>query len=117
KAHLPETYVAVSGKPAVVLARGLTMQGGMVELNRGDNRLWINGPGSMTLPANRDLRGEATETEQTLTINWRGNMDFNGLVVEFQEDVIGRADNQLLRTGRLKAELMEKVDFSTAAKD
>jgi lipopolysaccharide export system protein LptA len=116
QANLPQSYVSVTGQPATVVARGLTMQGGQIQLDRGKNRLWIDGPGKMLMPAKQNLRGEATPNEQMLTIDWQGSMNFNGLVVEFQQDVVGRGESQLLRTGKLKAEIMERVDFSATTK-
>ena len=48
-ANAPEAEVAISGHPAQISAQGLTMVGQTVHLNRGENRLWIDGVGRMTL--------------------------------------------------------------------
>jgi hypothetical protein len=53
KANAPDTLVTVTGKPAEVAARGLEMYGDVVHLNKGSNRVWIDMPGRMKLPASQ----------------------------------------------------------------
>jgi hypothetical protein len=40
----------ITGRPASVSARGLSVVGPNLHLRQRDNRLWMDGPGSMTLP-------------------------------------------------------------------
>ena len=42
--------VHVQGRPSEVSARGLTVVADTIQLDRGDNRIWINSPGKMLLP-------------------------------------------------------------------
>ena len=52
RANAVDAQVTVSGKPAQAGSRGLEMYGAVIRLDKGANRLWINGPGRMKLPAN-----------------------------------------------------------------
>ena len=53
RASEPDTGVTVSGRPAQAASRGMEMYGDVVRLDKGTNRLWIDGPGRMKLPANQ----------------------------------------------------------------
>ncbi|HKD36762.1 MAG TPA: hypothetical protein VKB78_08170, partial [Pirellulales bacterium] len=55
RASEPDTVVTVSGKPAEVAARGLEMYGDVVHLDKGSNRVWIDAPGRMKLPASQSV--------------------------------------------------------------
>ena len=46
----------LEAEPAQVDARGMTMEGAAIELDRGVNRLWIDGAGNMSLPMRRGQR-------------------------------------------------------------
>ena len=86
--------VAVQGRPAEVSARGMTVTGDNIQLNRGDNRIWIAGPGKMLLPAQARKRAGGTEPlaapgrpRQPLNVAWAGRMDFDGRTARFLRDV------------------------------
>ncbi len=108
----------VTGQPAEVVARGLTMNGATIQLDRGANRLWIDGPGQMTLPASRDLPGPLPSSSQqqspaaNITIGWKGRMDFNGVTVHFERDVKAQSDQRFTLAGTLDVTLNRRVDFA-----
>ena len=52
--------VRVQGRPSEVSARGVTVVGDTIQLNRGDNRIWIESPGKMLLPPVARRRGSRT---------------------------------------------------------
>jgi hypothetical protein len=118
KASTPQTVATIRGKPAVVAARGLTMSAAQVNLDRGANRIWIDGQGELQLPAARDLQGQ-TEQNQTLaatqpmTIAWRRSMEFDGESIRFKEQVEATSATQRLTTQALTARLAKRVDFAT----
>jgi lipopolysaccharide export system protein LptA len=108
----------VTGQPAQVVARGLTMNGATIQLDRGANRLWIDGPGQMTLPASRDLPGPLPSNAQrqspaaNITVGWKGRMDFNGSTVHFERDVKAQSDQRFALAGTLDVTLTRRVDFA-----
>lgn len=63
----PHAAVAVTGRAAHFEARGMALNGSNINLNRGTNRLWIDGPGWMTLPLDRDAQRPAGKTPDPLT--------------------------------------------------
>ncbi len=119
-ANTPNARVRVQGQPAKVAARGMALVGGNIQLNRGDNRMWIAGPGTMTLPASReslDGNGGNGSSDRTggsdergglagggilqglkpagpISVAWKERMDFDGLTARFHRDVTVTAKQQ-----------------------
>jgi len=112
--HRESTRVKVSGEPAHVEARGMTLEGAQIDLDRGANRLWIDGRGMMTLPAKRgeEESSPPAPDEQTLRIDWRGKMNFDGQVMTFREQVVAQTEERRLQTEQLEVELAKRIDFS-----
>ncbi len=85
--------VRVQGRPSEVSARGVTVVGDTIQLNRGDNRIWIESPGKMLLPpvASRRGAGPARAADSAaatpLSVAWGGRMDFDGRTARFLRDV------------------------------
>ncbi|MBC8876841.1 MAG: hypothetical protein H8E44_46025 [Planctomycetes bacterium] len=92
-ANTPHAHVRVQGTRAEVSARGLAITGDDIQLDRGKNRLWIPGPGKMTLPPRRAGRSGTGSSRLSgsmaspMTVTWKGQMDFDGLVAKFDRDV------------------------------
>jgi len=111
----PETgVVTVHGtdtQPAHVEARGLTLDGQVIHLDRGANRLRIDSPGRMTYPIDRDLEGNLLDQVRPLAITWQERMEFDGRQAVFYGDVVARESRQLMRAGRLEVNLSEKLSF------
>ena len=108
----PNSQVTVVGKPAYVEARGMTLSGASIQLERGSNRLWVDGAGRMTMPVNRDIGGHSQTAEQKLEINWEGRMNFDGHSALFERSIVAHTAQQLLRTERLEVTLKRTIDFS-----
>ncbi len=49
----PDSQVSVVGTPAYVEARGMSLTGANIQLQRRSNRLWVDGAGRMTMPSRR----------------------------------------------------------------
>ncbi|MEX0586005.1 MAG: hypothetical protein WD176_05145, partial [Pirellulales bacterium] len=64
RASSPGRKIAVIGRPAFVSARGLSMTGARIDVDQESNLAWIDGPGRMTLPANRGLPGRTKQAAQ-----------------------------------------------------
>lgn len=119
--------VVVQGQPAEVAARGMTMQGPNIQLDRGQNQMWIVGPGTMSLPADR-VRAPSLgpdvplgDSGRPVKVGWKGRMDFDGRKVIFNRDVQvssrqltqdGEMMDMLVMGHHLEATLNQKVDFS-----
>ena len=112
EANTEATRVTVSGRPGYLEDGGMTLEGSQIEMEKHTSRLWINGPGRMTMPVEQDLNGQPIAHPQPLTITWRGGMAFQGNSVVFQTDVVARTESQSLGTEKLEAVFSRPIDFS-----
>ncbi|MEX2137735.1 MAG: hypothetical protein WD894_00625 [Pirellulales bacterium] len=102
-AALPrQTTMVVKGKPALVAASGMEMQGAQVNLDRSRNLLWIDGVGRTVLPPSRTAgSGNALPTargqqgfaaldslsDAPVTIDFAGGMNFDGRIARYNKQV------------------------------
>jgi hypothetical protein len=131
RADLPDTKIVVIGKPGKVEARGLTLAGPEIQLERATNLLWIDGPGRMTAPAPIDqtLPAGASPTPKPLArqgakqgarpadpgnldVTWTGRMQFDGHTAHFERTVVARTATWLIHTETLDAALQRTIDFA-----
>ena len=117
-----QQVVSVTGRPAHVEARGLTLESSAIHLDRGRNLLWTDGAGSMTLPLDRPLDGtqppsarpvpKNTTPPQPLVVTWQGQMQFDGRTANFTRQVESRLPTQYVKTEQLDATFTQEVRFS-----
>jgi len=107
----PQGTVMVTGRPGHFEARGLGLTGSNINLNRGTNRLWIDGPGQMQLPMNQGLDGQAVAAGSTLDVSWSGGMTFDGKQARFDAAVSATAPQGTLRTETLEVRLKDEIRF------
>jgi len=110
----PHAAVTVLGQPAHFEGRGLSLNGSNINLNRGTNRLWIDGPGRMELPLVRDLQNRPMPKGSVLKVDWQERMVFDGRTARFEESVKGTTPTQNLRTETLEVQLQQAIDFADA---
>ncbi len=113
-ANTEATRVAVTGRPGVLEAAGFTLAGGKIEMERSTHRLWIDGPGRMTMPIDQDLNGQPLARPQSMAVTWQGGMSFQSNTVVFKKSVEAQSENQSLNTETLEAILSRPIDFSNA---
>ncbi len=123
---LYRVFVSGSGDagPASVRSRGLTLTGPNIQLDQRTNRLWIEGPGDMTLLAEPAADGSPTASLRagTTQVDWRGGMIFDGQQIYFETDVKSETrqeDRETQQTtvtttecGALSLVLNQRVDFA-----
>ena len=103
--------VSVRGQAQVTQPDGMQLAGGGVEMDRAAGRLWMEGPGEVTLPLQRDLSGAALSQPRPVTIRWQQGMAFDGRTVECRGTVMARTGDQLLRADALKVTLDTDIDL------
>ena len=110
----PDAIVHVVGQPAKISARGLSLQGDAIHLHRGENRIWIDGPGDATFPLPQKIPppGRPVEPPEYMRITWQRKMNFDGQTVHLEEDVQARTTTQLVLCGQLDASISERIDFA-----
>jgi hypothetical protein len=116
RANANDSVATITGQPAVVAARGLVMSAAQINFDRGANRLWIDGPGQMTLPVDRDLEGKPLAQPQSLTVDWKAAMDFDGATIRYRDAVEAAGPTQRLATQMLQAQLAQRIDFAAPPK-
>ncbi len=77
--------------------------------------MWVDSPGMMTYPVDRDLEGRPLGEVKLLTITWKEKMEFDGLKAVFFRDVEARQEQQLLRTQRLEVNLTKRIEFQESS--
>jgi lipopolysaccharide export system protein LptA len=108
----PHAAVTITGQPAHFEARGLGLTGANINLNRGTNRLWIEGTGWMDLPINRDLDGQPLAKPGALRVDWQRQMSFDGQTARFDETVIASTPTMSLRTEALEVRFQQPMNFA-----
>ena len=112
EADTPDMRVAVVGTPGHIEARGMSLEGQQIRLDRRSNQLWIDRAGELIVPVERDLDGKALRKAGKLAIKWTGGMTFDGTAMEFREDVSASTAHHALNTEKLTVQLTKRVDFS-----
>lgn len=119
----PEATIDISGKPAEVAGRGMSLRGGQIHVRRGENRLWIDGPGEATLPAGAGGRGTGVgdrevghaQPAENVHVVWEQAMNFDGLKARFDGEVkirtVTPTEARTAHTPALEAELSRRIDF------
>ena len=108
-AETPHTAVTVLGEPAQFEGRGMAIESRNIHLNRGTNRLLIDGAGAMTLPLDRDFNGQPLATAARMVVHWRSRMEFDGRTARFEEAVVARTPEQALKTEILEVQFREPI--------
>ncbi|MBN2293037.1 MAG: hypothetical protein JXM70_11465 [Pirellulales bacterium] len=124
-ASRPHATMIVTGspiKPARFQGRGLTLTGANINLNRGINRLWMDCPGTMTLPpvqldtdgqepVGGTLPARPEPNAEPMTVHWQDRMEFDGRTITFEQSVLAKNKQQMLQTETLKVSLDRMVNF------
>jgi hypothetical protein len=116
RASNPAMTVTLLGKPAQVSARGFALAGERIDLDRGANRVWMDGPGSMTLPADQGPSPGRDHSGGPFEVTWHGKMEFDGQAARWAGRVEARTGSQRLSAETLEARLRTRVDFSQPPK-
>jgi hypothetical protein len=127
--------VTVLGRPARFDGRGLTLTGANLNLDRGANRIWVDGPGTMALPMDhmpemlptgplaadhppaeppRKVLAPAAGPPATLDIRWHQGMEFDGRLAKFRNQVTAIAPLRQMHTEYLEVQLKKPIQFSQA---
>lgn len=106
--------VRVLGAPATVVAQGMTLRGENIHLHRGENRMWIEGPGDMLLPLTSDLSGKQLERPSEVMVRWQQGLDFDGSVARFTGNAQVETANQQqwARADGIDVTLTKRVNFA-----
>jgi hypothetical protein len=127
----PQATIEVTGHPAELAGRGMSLIGGTIHFRRGENRAWIDGPGEATLPVPADqaialgpgafASGGQPVREPAITrqngppkklhVVWHDGLTFDGQTVHLEGEVVARSATQLVLAKTLEARLTQPIDF------
>ena len=103
-------------------ARELGLTGANINLNRGNNLLWIEGPGRMTMPVSRSMLGQdlaerpsaAPAKQEMLEVQWQDGMSFDGekARARFEGRVSAVSGQQRLETRVLEVAFRQPLRFN-----
>ncbi len=112
--HAAQPYAAATiiGRPARFEGQGLVMRGANINVNRGQNRLWIDGAGDMERLIDRDLEGRPLANANPLNIRWQQGMNFDGKTASFNGSVLASLQQRQLKTDVLKATFQRAIRFA-----
>ena len=110
-ADKPHAAVTVLGSPAHFEGRGMALNGSNINLNRGTNRLWVDGPGWIDLPLDRDFEGRTLPKPDTLSVHWQERMAFDGKTAGFEGTIVASSRNQNIETDSLEVSLKRAIRF------
>jgi hypothetical protein len=111
-ANLPQAKVIVVGKPAHMEGRGTSLTGPSIAIDRGANRLTMEGAGTMERAVDRDMDNRPLSRPSTLRVDWRKGMTFDGRTAHFQDAVKVCGETQVLETGSMDVGLEHRISFS-----
>ena len=110
---------ALLGSPAEIHARGMWARGAKIYLYPLENSLKIVGAGELHPPAARESEASST-APPPVSVEWTGNMQFDGKLARFEENVTVRGSQQPERGGLttfvatgdvVHAELTNRIEF------
>ena len=112
----PYAAATVVGSPAHFQARGLALSGSNINLNRGTNRLWTEGPGRLEIILDRDFSGQPIPGGLPVTIRWRERMALEGAILRFEEAVHVTSRLDQLHTDTLEISFKEPIPLGDPEK-
>jgi lipopolysaccharide export system protein LptA len=103
--HVDGNVLAVTGEQAHVQHDKLLIIGPEVNIDQTTNEAWVNGPGAMRMPSQKNFDGSDRVKPVDLVVHWNKHMLFDGKEARFWGNIQAEQD-----TGRLACQVM-RVDF------
>ncbi len=100
-------------------SRGMAFTGWQLQVDQTLGRVWIDGPGRLTLPLRQQsltrfsgMPAAGGRGPASLTVQWRKGLDFDGKRVLIEDAVETRGEGQVIHADSLQAFLRQPLDFS-----
>ncbi len=105
----------IVGRPATIHAQQMTLSGGNIHLDRDQNQMWIEGPGSAEAPLPQRFAAVGGRGPAMADMNWDQGMRFDGKTLLCQGSVLIQGPAQRIQADELAAMLTEPIDFGRAS--
>ncbi len=112
----PYAAATVVGNPAQFQARGLALAGPNINLNRGTDRVWTEGPGRLEIVLDRDFSGQSIPGGLPVTVRWRERMTLEGDTLRFEGAVHVTSRLDELHTDTLEIGFKEPIPLGDPEK-
>ena len=103
---------SLSGAPAQVRGKKLVLRGPTVQLDRGANRIWIDGAGTATLPLPPQIAQRYPEEKAFADVRWNHSMEFDGQSIICQRGVDIRGPAQLIRAEQVAVRMSRSIPLA-----
>ncbi len=104
--------VTIAGTPARVRARGMTLDGPAIRLDRRQNRISIDGSGSASLPLPAQVALRYPRDAAFAYVTWTGGLNFDGSSIICNQNVQVRGPAQRMSADQLSVNLSRTLNFS-----
>ena len=102
----------IEGRPARIQARGVSLAGVAIEMDRSANRIWMDGSGQAMLPLPESLAARYSRRETSAKVTWQGGFDFDGRQVRCHQQVSVEGPAQSIKTDALLLKLTHSIELS-----
>lgn len=108
-----EQVVQIVGQPAQLRDAGFYLEAQQaLQLDRAENRVWADCPGTLQLLLKDDLHGQPLPKPQPLDVTWKERMAFDGVAANFTGRVTVRFGDSQITCQHLRVVLAEKISFT-----
>jgi hypothetical protein len=107
--------ITAVGQPVSIQAEQLRMRTSQLYLDQAHNVVWSDRQGSMIVMVDRDANGRQLAMPQEMSIDWLGNMAFNGVQAHFEGGVDVRSAEQRMHGETLDVQLAHPLSFSNSS--
>ena len=110
--------VVVVGEPADVRNEDTYLAGQKIHFDRAANYVTISGAGLMRFLVTQDFEGNPLDQPQTLTVEWKDELTFNGEKATFLGDVSATlADSRMQHCEKMTVTLTRRISFADTKRD
>jgi hypothetical protein len=106
----------IYGAPAQIRDSDLQIEGQNIHLDRGHNLAWVDGPGLLQRPLDRDLDGQSLPERQMLDVFWSEKMTFDGQLATFQGDARALLGDRQMSCQNLQVSFVDRLSFTGAGR-
>lgn len=107
-----EGIAHITGTPARIRAGKMSLEGPAIQLDRQQNRIWIDGVGSANVPLPAQLANRYPQDAAFAYVTWQHGLNFNGNTITCEQNVQVRGPAQLVSADRLSIRLSNPIDLS-----
>jgi hypothetical protein len=103
------------GRPVEIEAEQMRLRTAELHLDQAQNVVWSDHRGTMVVLVDRDANGRPLSAPEEMTIDWKGNMVFDGIQARFAGGVDVSSTQQRMQGETLDVQLARKLSFGNSS--